>query len=200
VRPAINVGISVSRVGGNAQIKPMKKVAGRLKIELSQYRDLEAFAQFGSDLDAETQKTLARGERLVRTLNQNERSPIPVAEQAVIIYAATNGYLDRINTDRVEEFNEALQQRLRSESSDLLDKIAGGDWDDSTVETVDKFVSDFAEDFGYDLDEDGSPLTDESDDEPRRDRDSSGNGSAPSTSADSQGEEEAAPEKEAAPA
>ena len=130
VRPAINVGISVSRVGGNAQIKPMKKVAGRLKIELSQYRDLEAFAQFGSDLDAETQRTLARGERLVRTLNQNERSPIPVAEQAVIIYAATNGYLDRINADRVEEFNEGLQQRLRSETSDLLEKIAGGDWED----------------------------------------------------------------------
>ena len=81
VRPAINVGISVSRVGGNAQISPMKKVAGRLKIELSQYRDLEAFAQFGSDLDPETQRTLARGERLVKALNQNERSPLPVAVQ-----------------------------------------------------------------------------------------------------------------------
>jgi F-type H+-transporting ATPase subunit alpha len=91
VRPAINVGISVSRVGGNAQIKPMKKVAGRLKLELSQYRDLEAFAQFGSDLDADTQATLARGERLVRTLNQKERSPMPVEEQVVVIFAATNG-------------------------------------------------------------------------------------------------------------
>src|SRR5687768_8769120 len=108
VRPAINVGISVSRVGGNAQITPLRKVAGKLKIELSQYRDLEAFAQFGSDLDPETQRTLARGERLVRTLNQNERSPIPVAEQVVIIYAATNGYVDRINVDRVEEFNDGL--------------------------------------------------------------------------------------------
>ena len=83
VRPAINVGISVSRVGGNAQIAPMKKVAGRLKLELSQYRDLEAFAQFGSDLDVETQRTLARGERLVATLNQNERSPLPVEDQVV---------------------------------------------------------------------------------------------------------------------
>ena len=83
VRPAINVGISVSRVGGNAQITPMKKVAGRLKIELSQFRDLEAFAQFGSDLDADTQRTLARGERLVRTLNQNERAPLPVEDQVV---------------------------------------------------------------------------------------------------------------------
>ena len=83
VRPAINVGISVSRVGGNAQITPMKKVAGRLKLELSQYRELEAFAQFGSDLDADTQRTLARGERLVATLNQNERAPLPVEEQVV---------------------------------------------------------------------------------------------------------------------
>ena len=83
VRPAINVGISVSRVGGNAQLTPMKKVAGRLKLELSQYRELEAFAQFGSELDAETQKTLARGERLVRTLNQKERHPLPVEDQVV---------------------------------------------------------------------------------------------------------------------
>ena len=100
VRPAINVGISVSRVGGNAQITPMKKVAGRLKLELSQYRDLEAFAQFGSDLDADTQRTLARGERLVKTLNQGERDPMAVEDQVAVVYAATNGYLDRINADR----------------------------------------------------------------------------------------------------
>src|SRR5688572_11970656 len=205
VRPAINVGISVSRVGGNAQIKPMKKVAGKLKIELSQYRDLEAFAQFGSDLDAETQKTLARGERLVRTLNQNERSPIPVAEQAVIIYAATNGYLDRINVDRVEEFNEGLQSRLRSESSDLLESIAGGDWEDGTVEKVDSFVKDYAEDFGFDLDEDGTPLSDDSDaDAPRHKGDDSSNGSGTEASGsdDDSSDEDAAEEseKEAAPA
>src|SRR5919106_582045 len=89
VRPAINVGISVSRVGGNAQLKPMKRVAGRLKIDLSQYRDLEAFAQFGSDLDPETQKTLARGERLVESLNQKERSPLPVEDQVAQVYAAS---------------------------------------------------------------------------------------------------------------
>src|SRR4051812_36517100 len=130
VRPAINVGISVSRVGGNAQIGPMKKIAGRLKIDLSQYRDLEAFAQFGSDLDSATQQTLARGDRLVATLNQSERSPLPVQEQVLQIYAATNGYLDRINVDRVEEFLDALTQRFRSEQSDLLEKIAGGDWSD----------------------------------------------------------------------
>src|ERR1700744_992358 len=92
VRPAINVGISVSRVGGNAQIGPMRKVSGRLKLELSQYRDLEAFSQFGSDLDAETQRTLARGERLVQTLNQNERAPLAVEDQTIQIYAATNGF------------------------------------------------------------------------------------------------------------
>src|SRR5213078_2897456 len=113
VRPAINVGISVSRVGGNAQIGPMKKVAGRIKLELSQYRDLEAFAQFGSDLDADTQKTLARGERLVLTLNQHERAPLPVEDQVVQIYAATNGYLDRITVDRVERFLRGLTDLVR---------------------------------------------------------------------------------------
>src|SRR5207247_3271184 len=89
VRPATNVGISVSRVGGNAQITPMKKVAGRLRLDLSQYRELEAFAQFGSDLDPDTQRTLARGERLVATLNQKERSPLATEDQVIQIFAAT---------------------------------------------------------------------------------------------------------------
>ncbi len=155
VRPAINVGISVSRVGGNAQVKPMRKVAGRLKLELSQYRDLEAFAQFGSDLDADTQATLARGERLVRTLNQKERSPMPVEDQVVVIYAATNGFLDRIVVDRVPEFHEALVSRLRSEHPELLAKIAGGDWSDATESAVREAVAEFADDFGFDFDEDG---------------------------------------------
>jgi F-type H+-transporting ATPase subunit alpha len=158
VRPAINVGISVSRVGGNAQIGPMKKIAGRLKIDLSQYRDLEAFAQFGSDLDAATQQTLARGDRLVATLNQSERSPLPVQEQVVQIYAASNGFVDRITTDRVPEFLDALTQRFRSEQTDLLEKIAGGDWSDETQEGLKKAVAEFADDFGYDLDESGQPV------------------------------------------
>src|SRR5207244_6231742 len=128
VRPAINVGISVSRVGGNAQITPMKKVAGRIKLELSQYRDLEAFAQFGSDLDADTQRTLARGERLVMTLNQHEREPLPVQDQVVQIYAATNGYLDRLNVDRVSEFLLALTERMHSEHGESRTKISSGDW------------------------------------------------------------------------
>ena len=108
VRPAINVGISVSRVGGNAQTKAMKKVAGKLRLDLSQYRDLEAFAQFGSELDPETQKPLARGERLVEMLNQKERSPLSVADQVASIYAGTGGYLDRIKTERVQEFLDRL--------------------------------------------------------------------------------------------
>src|SRR5438270_1090233 len=123
VRPAINVGISVSRVGGNAQITPMRKVAGRLKLDLSQYRELEAFAQFGSELDPETQRTLARGERLVKTLNQGERRPMPVEEQVVQIFAATNGYLDRINVDRVDEFLGGLTESARANEPELLKKI-----------------------------------------------------------------------------
>jgi F-type H+-transporting ATPase subunit alpha len=160
VRPAINVGISVSRVGGNAQISPMKKVAGRLKLELSQYRDLEAFAQFGSDLDPDTQRTLARGERLVATLNQNERSPLTVEDQVVQVFAATNGFVDRINTERVPEFLSGLTQRMHSESEDVLGRIREGDWSDETQEAVRNAVSEFADDFGYDLDEEGQPLED----------------------------------------
>jgi F-type H+-transporting ATPase subunit alpha len=159
VRPAINVGISVSRVGGNAQISPMKKVAGRLKIELSQYRDLEAFAQFGSDLDPDTQRTLARGARLVRTLNQNEREPLPVGIQVAQVYAATNGFVDRIEVDRIGEFLEGLSQRVRSENQELLDKIAGGDWSDETQKALRDLIRTFADDFGYDLDEEGQPLS-----------------------------------------
>jgi F-type H+-transporting ATPase subunit alpha len=167
VRPAINVGISVSRVGGNAQIKSMKKVAGRLRLDLSQYRELEAFSQFGSELDPETQKTLARGERLVATLNQSERSPMPTEDQVVQIYAATNGYLDRIDVDKVPRFLDELVQRVRSEHGELLGKVAEGDWEDSTVETVDQAVKEFADDFGYDLDEEGQPLDEDGGDSDR---------------------------------
>jgi F-type H+-transporting ATPase subunit alpha len=169
VRPAINVGISVSRVGGAAQITPMRKVAGRLKLELSQYRELEAFAQFGSELDPETQRTLARGERLVKTLNQAERNPMPVEDQVVQIYAATNGYLDRVTVDRVERFLGDLTDSVRGNEPELLKKIAGGDWGDDTQSAVEKAVQRFAEDFGYDLDEEGHPLEDK-DDVPRHER------------------------------
>src|SRR6187549_478210 len=140
VRPAINVGVSVSRVGGNAQISPMKKVAGKLKIELSQYRDLEAFAQFGSDLDPDTQRTLARGARLVATLNQKERSPLAIEDQVAQVFAATNGFVDRINVDRVDEFLAGLTARMHAEGSDVLGKVREGDWSDETQEAVRRAV------------------------------------------------------------
>ncbi|MDX6656657.1 MAG: F-type H+/Na+-transporting ATPase subunit alpha [Solirubrobacteraceae bacterium] len=158
VRPAINVGISVSRVGGSAQISSMRKVAGRLKLELSQYRDLEAFSQFGSDLDADTQRTLARGARLVKTLNQGERQPLAVADQVVHVYAATNGFLDRILVDKVPDFLDGLTQRFHSEGGDLREKIGAGDWSDEIQDRLKKLITEFADDYGYDLDEDGQPL------------------------------------------
>jgi F-type H+-transporting ATPase subunit alpha len=167
VRPAINVGISVSRVGGNAQSTPMRRVAGRLKLELSQFRELEAFAQFGSELDPETQRTLARGQRLVRTLNQSERSPMPVEEQVVQIYAATNGYVDRITIDKVERFLSELIERVRGSDPELLRQIGGGDWSEEIQARVLAAVDQFAQDFGFDLDEEGRPIVEDVD-EPRR--------------------------------
>jgi F-type H+-transporting ATPase subunit alpha len=169
VRPAINVGISVSRVGGNAQVTPMRKVAGKIKIELSQYRDLEAFAQFGSDLDPDTQRTLARGERLVKTLNQNERQPMAVEDQVAQVFAATNGFLDRIDADKVQKFLGDMVERLHSDASDTLKKIADGDWSDDTQDQLRSSIEQFAEDFGYDLDEEGQPLDEGRDDDDRRD-------------------------------
>jgi F-type H+/Na+-transporting ATPase subunit alpha len=196
VRPAINVGISVSRVGGNAQITPMRKVAGTLKLELSQYRDLEAFSQFGSELDPDTQRTLARGERLVKTLNQHERHPMPVEEQVAQIFAATNGYLDRINVDKVERFLAGLAESVRGNEPELLKKIAGGDWSDETQSALDNAVNTYAEDFGYDLDEEGHPLADDSAPEARRNStaSSSGNGGG-----SAEAEAEAEDEKEGEP-
>jgi F-type H+-transporting ATPase subunit alpha len=180
VRPAINVGISVSRVGSSAQITPMKRVAGRLKIELSQYRDLEAFAQFGSDLDPDTQRTLARGERLVKSLNQGEREPLAVEDQVAVVYAATNGFTDRINADRVPAYHQALIERLHADAADTLKKIREGDWSDDTVAALRSSIEQFADDFGYDLDEEGHPLTDEdeirAEEGRRRDGDGDGDG------------------------
>jgi F-type H+-transporting ATPase subunit alpha len=117
VRPAINVGISVSRVGGNAQTKAMRQVAGRLKLDLAQYRELEAFSQFGSELDQATQKTLARGERMVATLNQPQYQPWALEEQVAAIFAGNEGFLDEIPTDQVQRFQEELREHLRTEAS-----------------------------------------------------------------------------------
>jgi F-type H+-transporting ATPase subunit alpha len=122
VRPAINVGISVSRVGGNAQTKAMKKVAGRLRLELAQYRELEAFAQFGSELDQQTQRTLARGERMVATLNQPQYEPWPLEEQVVAIFAGIHGYLDDVPPAQVPRFQDELREYLRTEGT-VYDEI-----------------------------------------------------------------------------
>src|SRR5574340_1002389 len=113
VRPAINVGTSVSRVGASAQTKAMKKVAGRLRLDLAQYRELEAFAQFGSELDAATQQALSRGERMVATLNQPQYQPWPTEEQVVAIYAGIHGRLDRVPVGQVPRFQEELRETLR---------------------------------------------------------------------------------------
>ena len=124
VRPAINVGISVSRVGGSAQIKAMKKVAGRLRLDLAQYRDLEAFAQFGSDLDKATQAQLRRGSRLVELLKQGQFAPMPVAQQVVSIFMGTNGYLDGIELADVSEFEQKLLEFVENRYQKLLDDIS----------------------------------------------------------------------------
>src|SRR5438270_9275957 len=155
-------------MGGTAQVTPTRRVAGRLKLELSQYRELEAFSQFGSELDPETQRTLARGERLVKTLNQAERHPMPVEDQVIQVYAATNGYLDRILVDKVDRFLADLTDHMRGNEAELLKKVAGGDWSDDTQNAVESAVSSFAEDFGFDLDEEGHPLDDGSDEERSR--------------------------------
>jgi F-type H+-transporting ATPase subunit alpha len=158
-RPAINVGISVSRVGGNAQTKAMKKVAGKLRLDLSQYRDLEAFAQFGSELDPETQRSLARGERLVEMLNQKERKPLSVSDQVASIYAGTGGYLDRIKTERVQDFLEDLLTRLHSENGDLMKGIdESGELSDDDEKALGEAIGEMIDDFGPDFDEEGNPL------------------------------------------
>ncbi len=123
IRPAIDVGTSVSRVGGSAQVDAMKDVASTLRIDLSQYRELEAFAKFGSDLDPSTQQQLNRGERLVEILNQDQFSPVPVEEQVAIIYAAINGYLDDVAVDDIGEFEGEYIERLRLRHEDVLNEI-----------------------------------------------------------------------------
>jgi F-type H+-transporting ATPase subunit alpha len=123
IRPAVNVGISVSRVGSNAQIKAMKQVAGRIKGELAQYREMAAFAQFGTDLDAVTQRLLARGERLTELLKQPQFSPMKVEEQVVSIFAGTRGYLDPIPVAAVSRFEEEMLRMLREQHGDILDSI-----------------------------------------------------------------------------
>ncbi|MDH3205351.1 MAG: F0F1 ATP synthase subunit alpha [Gemmatimonadota bacterium] len=138
VRPAVNVGISVSRVGGAAQIKAMKSVAGRLRLDLAQYRDLEAFAQFGSDLDAATQRQLARGARQVEILKQGQYRPMAVENQVAVIYAATNGYLDEVPVDDVPRWERGFHENMAATHKGLLDQIRTGGklTDELTAELV----------------------------------------------------------------
>lgn len=146
-RPAINVGISVSRVGGDAQLKPMRSVASSLRLDLSQYRELAAFAQFGADIDKATRARLVRGERVQEILKQGQYRPIPIAEQVVVLFAAVHGYLDRLETDLVQDFEQQLISFMRSGYGGLLESIAQGDWDEAMRAELRGAVEEFAGSF-----------------------------------------------------
>ncbi|PQL91898.1 MULTISPECIES: F0F1 ATP synthase subunit alpha [Apibacter] len=141
VRPAINVGISVSRVGGAAQIKPMKKVSGTLKIDQAQFRELEAFAKFGSDLDPATAAVIAKGERNVEILKQSVNSPMPVEEQIAIIYAGTQNLLREVPVNKVQDFKRNLTETLRTQHADLLKSLKEGKIDDSITSSLDTIIA-----------------------------------------------------------
>ena len=148
IRPAVNVGLSVSRVGSAAQIKAMKQVAGKIKGELAQYREMAAFAQFGSDLDASTQQLLKRGERLTELLKQGQFSPLKVEEQVVVIYAGVNGYLDKIETSAVGRFEAGLLELMHSKESAILDAIrAEKALSDTTEAALKKAIDGYAASF-----------------------------------------------------
>jgi F-type H+-transporting ATPase subunit alpha len=147
VRPAINVGISVSRVGGNAQIKSMKKVAGTLKLDQAQYRELEAFAKFGSDLDAATKAVLDKGSRNVEVLKQGQFSPVSVEKQVAIIYCGTNGLLRSVPVNRVREFEQQYLEYLDAKHRDVLDQIKAGKIDDSITSVLESACKEVAKSF-----------------------------------------------------
>jgi F-type H+-transporting ATPase subunit alpha len=148
VRPAVNAGISVSRVGGAAQVKGMRQVAGKLRLELAQYRELEAFAQFGSELDASTQKQLARGERLVEILKQPQYAPVPVEHQIMIIYAAISGFLDEVPPARVRQWEHGFHEFMRTRHSELCQTVRSGDkMNDETIAALNKAIEQYHEQF-----------------------------------------------------
>lgn len=144
IRPAINVGISVSRVGGSAQIKSMKKVAGTLKLDQAQFRELEAFAKFGSDLDAATKRTIDRGRRNQEILKQAQYSPVPVEEQVAIIYASTKGFLDKVPETKVKEFEAEYLSLLRTQHKDALELLRAGKLEDSVTSKLEQVAKDLA--------------------------------------------------------
>ncbi|HIN93841.1 MAG TPA: F0F1 ATP synthase subunit alpha, partial [Alphaproteobacteria bacterium] len=148
IRPAINVGLSVSRVGSAAQVKAMKQVAGSIKLELAQYREMAAFSQFASDLDAATQRLLARGERLTELLKQSQYSPLPVEEQVVVVFAGVRGYLDNIEVSQVGRFEEQLLADLRADHADLLETIReDGEISEGTEETLKTLIDTMRKNF-----------------------------------------------------
>ncbi len=138
IRPAINVGISVSRVGGSAQIKSMKKVAGTLKLDQAQFRELEAFAKFGSDLDAATQKTIHRGRLNQEVLKQGQYQPIPVEHQVAVIFASTKGFIDELSEDKVKAFETEYINALESQEKEMMNQLAKGKFDDNITGTLEK--------------------------------------------------------------
>ncbi len=147
-RPAVNAGISVSRVGGSAQIPAMKKVAGGLRIGLAQYRELAAFAQFGSDLDKATQQAINRGRRLEELLKQPQYEPVPVEEQVAVIYAGTSGALDEVPADRVSDFEDRYREHLRANHAELLEKIrVDKKWSDELAKQFDDIAAKFRAEF-----------------------------------------------------
>ena len=145
VRPAINVGISVSRVGGNAQIKSMKKVSGTLKLDQAQYRELEAFAKFGSDLDPATKAVLEKGARNVEILKQAQNSPLPVEEQISIIYCGTKGLLSKVPVEKVREFEASFLEELRTNHKNVLDTLKAGKLNDDATDTIEKVAAQVSE-------------------------------------------------------
>jgi F-type H+-transporting ATPase subunit alpha len=148
IRPAVNVGLSVSRVGSSAQTKAMKKVAGKIKGELAQYREMAAFAQFGSDLDASTQRLLNRGSRLTELLKQPQFSPLKMEEQVVVIYAGVNGYLDPLPVAKVRAFEDGLLTLVRGKNVDILDAIRDSrDLSDDTAAKLKTVVEGYARTF-----------------------------------------------------
>jgi F-type H+-transporting ATPase subunit alpha len=148
IRPAVNVGLSVSRVGSAAQTKAMKKVAGKIKGELAQYREMAAFAQFGSDLDATTQRLLNRGSRLTELLKQGQFQPLKMEEQVCSIYCGVNGYLDKLPLDKVKAFEDGLLSTLRSKNPEILEAIRSSrDLSDDTAGKLKTVVENFAKSF-----------------------------------------------------
>lgn len=150
IRPAINAGLSVSRVGSAAQIKAMKKVAGKMRLEAAQYRELAAFAQFGSDLDKETQSKLERGKRLVEILKQGQYSPIPVEKQVVVFYLITNGFMDNVPVEKIKEFEKGILDFMQDKNSKALVEIAEtGDISDESAQEIEKLANDYKSTLDY---------------------------------------------------